>query len=162
MVELEDSILIRVEPERVWTWLGEIPRHYLEWHPDHVACRYERGEDLRVGSVPLFEEYLHGRLHRLRLRATEVTPGSVLRYRSRGLEGAFLISPEDGGTRFTASLAFGTRTPLVGSVLDAVVRRAMGRRLAALQQHMCEEGQNLKLLLERECGAQAHPAEGSG
>ncbi len=150
MVELEDSVLIHVAPERVWTWLNELPRHYVDWHPDHVSCRYERGEDIRVGSVMVFEERLHGRLHHLRLRATQVTPGRTIRYRSRGVEGAFLVSPVDAGSRFTATLSFGTRVPLVGSVVDAVVRRLMGHRLASLQEHMREEGRNLKLMLERQ------------
>jgi hypothetical protein len=150
MVELEDSVLIRVAPERVWSWLNDLPRHYRDWHPDHVSCRYEHGEDLKTGSVLVLEEYLHGRLHRLRLRATQVTPGSAIRYRGRGVRGAFLVSPAGTGSRFTATLSFGTRIPLVRGVSDAVVRLLMGRRLAALQEHMREEGQDLKALLERQ------------
>jgi hypothetical protein len=148
MVELEDSVQIRVAPERVWTWLNELPLHYRDWHPDHVSCRYEHGEGMRVGSVLVFEEYLHGRLHRLRLHATQVVPGRSIRYRGRGVEGAFLVSRQDAGSRFTATLSFGTRVPLVRTVADAVVRRLMGHRLAALQDHMREEGRNLKRMLE--------------
>lgn len=149
MIRLRDSILIDVPPDRVWAWLNDLPSHYREWHPAHVTCRYERGTSLVVGAVLYVEEYLHQRLHRLRLRATEVVPGRVLRYRSRGFRGAFVLELAEGGTRFTAELDFGTRTPVIAFVLDALLRTLLGRQLAAFQAHMGEEGQNLKRLLER-------------
>ena len=95
------------------------------------------------------EERLHGRLHRLRLRATEVVPGEVVRYASRGFAGAFIIAPEGDGTRFTAELSFGTRTPIVGRALDAVASFVLRSRLEAFRKHMHEEGENLKRLLEQ-------------
>jgi hypothetical protein len=78
-----------------------------------------------------------------------VVPGRVLRYRSLGFRGAFIIEPADRGVRFTGELDFGIRTPGVGFVVDAVLRKLLGRELAAIQTHMREEGQNLKRLLER-------------
>lgn len=153
MIRLRDSVLIDVPPARVWAWLNELPSHYHDWHPAHVACRYERGESLEVGAVLYVEEHLHQRLHRLRLRATEVVPGRVMRYRNHGFTGAFLVEPANGGTRFTAELAFGIPTPVIGFIMDAVLRRILARRLAALHTHMREEGRNLKHLLECEHAA---------
>jgi hypothetical protein len=49
---------------------------------------------------------------------------------------------------FTAEICFGTRTPLLGDVLDGMLHMLMGRRLAALKQNMVEEGRTLKLILE--------------
>lgn len=149
MIELRHSIFIDVPAVLVWAWLDELPLHYREWHPGHVACRYERGDSLEVGAVLYVEELLHGRLHRLRLRATEVIPNRVVRYRGRGFRGAFFLDPSNGGSRFTAELTFGTRTPFVGSALDALARRVLARRLRALETHMREEGENLKRLLEQ-------------
>lgn len=150
MIRLRDSILIDVPPERVWAWLNELPTHYREWHPAHVTCRYDRGECLEVGAVLYVEEYFHERVHRLRLRATEVVPGRVMRYRNHGFTGAFLLEPANGGTCFTAELNFGIRTPVIGHLLDALLQRVLGSRLAAFQTHMREEGENLKRVLERE------------
>lgn len=150
MIRLRDSILIDVPPERVWAWLVELPAHYRAWHPAHVTCRYERGTSLEVGAVLYVEEELHGRRHRLCLQATEVIPGRVMRYRSRGFRGAFLLEPVTGGTRFTAELDFGIRTPGIGSALDAIMRRVLAGRLAAFRTHMRQEGENLKRVLERE------------
>ena len=149
MIELRDSTFIEVPPEQVWAWLEEMPLHYRQWHPDHVACRYEDGRVLRTGTVLYVEERLHGRLHRLRLRATEVVPGQVVRYASRGFAGAFVIVPEGDGTRFTAELSFGIRAPIVGRVLDAMAGFTLRSRLEAFRTHMREEGENLKRLLEQ-------------
>ncbi len=149
MIELRDSTFIDARPKHVWTWIEEMPLHYREWHPDHVTCRYEGGQVLRTGTVLHVEERLHGRLHRLRLRATEVVPGEVVRYASRGFAGAFIIAPEGDGTRFTAELSFGTRTPIVGRALDAVASFVLRSRLEAFRKHMHEEGENLKRLLEQ-------------
>jgi len=148
MIQLRDSILIGVPPERVWAWLNDLPEHYAAWHPDHVACRYERGDSLEAGAVLYIEERLHRRLHRFRLRATEVVPDRVVRYRDHGFAGAFQLEPTNGGTCFTAELTLGIRTPVIERVLDAVARGLLARRLAALQTHMREEGENLKRILE--------------
>jgi len=153
MVELQDSVFIEAPPARVWAWLGDLPLHYREWHPAHVSCRYERGESLQVGTVLYVEESLHGRVHKLHLRATEIESGHLLRYETRAFKGAFVVEPVDEGTNFTAQVSFGTRAPLVGGALDALLRRAMSGRLAAFRTHMHEEGQNLKRLLEQENNA---------
>lgn len=148
MIRLRDSILINVPAERIWAWLNDLPLHYREWHTDHVTCRYERGKSLEIGAVLYVEEYLHQRLHRLRLRATEVVPGRLMRYQSRGFRGGFFLEPAEQATRFTAELDFGTGTPVIAFILDAVLRRLLTRQLAALQTHMQEQGRNLKALLE--------------
>jgi uncharacterized protein YndB with AHSA1/START domain len=148
MVEFAESVIINAPPEQVWAWLSDLPRHYREWHPAHVECRYIRGDHLTVGAVLLVVERLHGKQHRLQLRATEVVPNRLLRYASRGFRGAFELKPTDDGTSFTASLEFGWRVPLIGAVIDRVLRLMLMRRLAAFHRHLKEEGRNLKRLLE--------------
>lgn len=148
MIQLRDTILINTPPEKVWTWLNDLPGHYREWHPAHIACRYERGQRLEAGAVLYAEEFLHDRLHRLRLQATEVVPGRALYYRGLGFTGAFLLEPVNGLTNFTAELDIGMRFGILGSILDTALRLVLGDRLAAFQAHMREEGVNLKRLLE--------------
>jgi hypothetical protein len=148
MIRLTDSILIHVPPERVWAFLDDLPARYREWHEDHLTCRFEQGKRLEVGTVLYVEERLHGSVHRLRLRATEVVPDRLMRYRNHGFTGAFLLEPTNGGTRFTAELRFGITTPVIGSLLDVLLRAVLGHRLAAFQSHMREEGENLRRLLE--------------
>lgn len=148
MIRLRDSIQINVAPDRVWAWLDELPTHYRAWHPAHVTCRYERGDHLQVGATLYVEERLHQRLHRLRLRAREVVPERLLRYRGLGYEGAFVLEPATGGTRFTAELAFGVRAPVIGGLVDVMLRPILAHVLPELQAHMREEGENLKRILE--------------
>jgi len=153
MVELQDSVFIEAPPERVWAWLSDLPVHYREWHPAHISCRYERGESLQVGTILYVEESLHGRVHKLHLRATEVVAGHLLRYETPAFAGAFVLEPVGDGTSFTAQLSFGARAPLVEGALDALLRRMLSGRLAAFRTHMHEEGENLKRLLEQETNA---------
>jgi hypothetical protein len=94
------------------------------------------------------EEELHGRPHRMRLRATEVVPNRLVRYSSRGVRGVFRLEEVNGGTRFTATLGFGVALPILGRIADAVMGRIFGARLAAIHEHMREEGRNMKRLLE--------------
>jgi hypothetical protein len=150
VVQLRDSVLIHVPPERVWAWLNELPRHYRAWHPAHADCRYVRGDRLTVGAVLQVDEQLHEKPHSLRLHADVVVPYRLLRYSGRGFRGAFVLEPAKEGTRFIAELEFGLALPLVGRLIDVVLRRLLANRLAAVQVHMREEGVSLKQLLEAE------------
>lgn len=149
MIELRDSVFIQAPPEKVWEWFANLPNHYGVWHPAHGRCWYARGSVLEAGAVLTVEEELHGRQHRLSLRLTEIVPNRLLRYSRWGLRGAFLLEEVNGGTRFTATLGFGVALPLPGRVADRVLARVFATRLAAVQEHMREEGRNLKRLLEQ-------------
>ena len=148
MIELEDSVYIDVPPTRIWEWLSDLPHHYREWHPAHVKCQYLRSDHLCPGAVLGVEEYLHGKLHKLKLRATTVEPNHLLRYTSHGFLGSFELTPQNSGTVFTARLAFGMRIPILRTVIDAILRRMLRSRLNGFRVHMREEGQNLKQLIE--------------
>ncbi len=148
MIELRDTVLIERPASQVWTWLSDLPRHYREWHPAHRRCWYVRGQRLEPGAVLGIEEELHGQRHRLRLKATEVVPNRLLRYSGWGFRGAFLLEDEGGWTRFTATLGLGTAVPIAGRLADRLLRRFFSTRLAAIQEHMREEGNNLKRLME--------------
>jgi hypothetical protein len=149
MIMLQDTIDIRTSPEQVFTWLDHLPEHYLAWHPDHVACRFVKGDAFKEGSILYAEEYIHGKLHRLRFRATCIIPNSRLEYSLfPGMKGAMIIQPLNGMVRFTATLTFGTRVPMLGWLLDRALEPLLSRRLEAMRRHMQEEGENLKRLLE--------------
>lgn len=59
-----------------------------------------------------------------------------------------VLEPVNESTRFIAELEFGLCLPLVGWLLDSVLRRVLAKRLSAFRVHLREESQNLKLLLE--------------
>jgi hypothetical protein len=148
VIRLRDTVTIAVRPETVWHWFENLSRHYRAWHPAHLDCRHVRGDRLAAGAVIQMDEEVHVRRHSLTLRADRVVPGRLLRYSASGLRGAFILEPAGAGTRFTAEMEVGSRLPVVGRLLDAVLRRLLARQLSAIAPHVREEGVNLKRLLE--------------
>ncbi|KPK11176.1 MAG: hypothetical protein AMJ68_06670 [Acidithiobacillales bacterium SG8_45] len=144
-MKLSDSIEISARPETVFSWFTNLDRNYREWHPDHRDSYWLKGDSLSPGSVLYAEEYLHGKLHKLRYQMTEVLPNRHARFRILGAigllvpRGEFRVEPTETGARFTATLY-----PRCGRLL----RLLMPGRVQALITHQEEEGRNLKKLLE--------------
>lgn len=149
MIGLRDSITIQAIPEQIFKWLELMPQEYCAWHPDHVACRVVKGSVLQPGSEIECREYLHGILHVMRLRTTRMDPGRRMEYEITGLgKGAFEVISRDEEVDFVAELELGFDFPIIGTLIDALLRALLSRRLDALRQHMREEGQNLKKIIE--------------
>lgn len=151
MILLKDTVEIETSPAQVFEWLDHLPENYLAWHPDHVACRYLKGRSiLETGSVLYVEEYLHGQLHRLKLRTIQVVPNIRLEYKAGlGIAGAFEVQSKGSKVLFMAEITLGTNLPGLGWALDWIIGALLSDRLEALKQHMAEEGENLKKLLEK-------------
>jgi hypothetical protein len=149
VIELRDTVEIDATPLEVWTWLESMPDHILEWHPDHLAARWVKGGELVPGAVMEVRERLHGKPHRMRMKLTACEPGRWARYRIfPGLGGSLEVEPHAAGSRFTASITMGTRVPIVGRLIDGLLRLVMGSRIEAIRRHQVEAGINLKRLLE--------------
>jgi len=85
----------------------------------------------------------------MRLRPTRVDPGRRLEYEIVGWgRGAFEAIPNGGEVEFVAELDLGSDTPIIGRLVDAILRLFFSRRLEAMRGHMREEGQNLKQTIE--------------
>ena len=142
---LRDSVEIATSPERVWGWLTQLARDYREWHPDHVSARWVIGTPNQVGSVLEAVEWIGGHREKLRLELTAIDPPHRLEYHLRGPislllpGGSFRIEPAGGGSRFEATVQYR---------FGMLAQRLFKRRVAALQRHMREEGENLRRLLE--------------
>ena len=151
MLVLRDTVGIRATPERVFDWLAHLEDNYTSWHPDHVSCRHAAGPRFAPGAVYRIEQYLHGKLHRLTLRVTRVIPNREITYRiAPGFYGTFRMVPQASGVQFVAELSMGCRAPVLGPVLDRLLRHVLRRRLSAQETHMREEGENLRALLEKD------------
>ena len=150
MIRLQDQIEIRTTPEQIWSWLDDLPQVYQSWHPDHVDCRMLHGSLLTVDSEVECQEYLHGKLHTLRFRMTKVIPNKRVEYVVDGLgHGAFETQTSKGGwVHFVAELDIGSDTPIIGWTVDNIFQWFFNARLESMRQHMREEGQNLKAILE--------------
>ncbi|NIS83383.1 MAG: hypothetical protein GTO14_25025 [Anaerolineales bacterium] len=155
MISLRDSIEIRTSPNQVFTWLESMPQEYEDWHPDHVACRVIQGAMLEVGSVIECEEYLHGKFHSMRFRMTKVVPSRRIEFVIEKMgRGAFEVQAMDELVLFVAELEIGSETPIIGSVIDLIFSIFFKQRIDAMRQHMKEEGENLKAILESEISEQ--------
>lgn len=154
MINLKDSIEIKATPEEVFEWLVQRLKDkesYQAWHPDHVDIRWIKGAPLQEGSILYAEEYLHGDLHKLTFRITKIVPNRVIEYRSLfplsilAPGNTFLIEPKgENSCIFTAMGRL--RLPCW---LFKKLHKKHAYKIEATEQHMKEEGENLKRALEK-------------
>jgi len=91
------------------------------------------------------EEYLHGKIHKMKFLSTKIKPNSKIEYKLLFptsiicTGGSFIIKPKGKSCLFTATLSFR---------LGYVLSKLMPSRVDATRRHMKEEGKNLKKLLE--------------
>ena len=155
MIKLKDSIEVGAPAESVFEWLTQRMRDkesYKAWHPDHVDIRWIKGEPLQEGSIVYAEEYLHGVLHKLKFRITKIVPNRAIEYRSLfplsllSPGNTFLIEPK--GQDSCVFTAMGSlRIP---RWLFERMHKNHKDKIEATEQHMKEEGQNLKRALENQ------------
>ena len=149
MIMLRDSITIQTKPEQLFKWLELMPQEYCSWHSDHVACRVIHGSMFQRGSEIECQEYLHGKMHIMQFRLTRVDPCRRMEYEIAGLgKGAFEVIPRGEKVELVAELKLGSDFPVLGTLVDAILRVFLSRRLEAMIQHMREDGQNLKQIIE--------------
>ena len=151
MISLRDSIEIQTTANQVFTWLESMPQEYGAWHPDHVACEVTHGSMLEVGCEIECKEYLHGKLHSMRFRMTKVIPDKRVEFAIERMgRGAFEVQESNDKVMFVAELDIGSDRPILGPIIDLLFTLFFRQRIEAMRQHMAEEGENLKGILESE------------
>lgn len=145
---LKDQTLIEAPPERVFEFFEHMRENYVAWHPDHVAFRWTKGEGLTPGVEFYFEEYIGGKLLKKTVRFTRIEPGRYIEFeptcwlmRLLVPRLSFKILPQGEASLFIARIPI--RTGPVGAWLNR-------REFNAVRQHMKEEGDNLKRMIESE------------
>ena len=144
MITLKDSIKIKTTPEKIFDFFVHFEENYLAWHPDHVKCRWLEGEPFEEGSILYIEEYLHGKLHKMKFLGTKVELNRKIEYKLLFPtsiicpKGSFIIEPKGKTCIFTATLSF-----RFGWLFSKLAKNRVG----AVKKHMKEEGENLKRLL---------------
>ena len=150
MIILKDTDEIKASPEQIIEFFLNFQENFYAWHPDHVKCHYLTPGPLKENSIIYIEEYLYGKLRKLKLHITKIQPNSRIEYKTfLGTKGIFIIEPRETGTLFTAEMHMGTTIPFLGKLRDRIMRMFFSRQLEGLKQHMAEEGQNLKRILEQ-------------
>ena len=81
-VVLTESVEIRTTPEKIFDFFLQLDdARYRAWHPgDHVTFRRLRGEPWEEGSVVYAEEYIHGKLHKLKFLVTKMVPNREIEF----------------------------------------------------------------------------------
>ncbi len=149
MIVLRDTIEIKASPEQNFEFFVHFKENFHAWHPDHVECRYLTEGPLREGSVIYIEEYLHGKLHKLKLHIVKIEPNSRIEYKTfLGTKGVFIMEPRGANSLFTAEMYIGTKIPVLRSLVDRIMGMFLSRQLESIKRHMAEEGQTLKRILE--------------
>jgi hypothetical protein len=152
-IYLKDSVEIKTTPEKVFDFLIHLvdEESYRAWHPDdHVTLRWIKGQPWEEGSVLYAEEYIHGKLHKLKFLITKVVPNREIEFMplSRLLriyfpKNTFTIEPKGDTCVFTA-----TGCLRVGRIVKILAKNKLEVGLASVKKHMKEEGENLKRILE--------------
>lgn len=158
MLTLVDSIEIKASRDKIEDWFKHLDQHYTDWHPDHVKGEFLTG-GFDEGDICYFEEYLHGRLHRLKFQMNSVRKNgaSFFEYglmgtlgKLLGAKGTFEIKPGEDASTFTATFSFrGGR----------LISKVMKGEIEALKLHMQEEGINLKKIMESTENAPLDPTD---
>jgi hypothetical protein len=145
MITLKDSIEIKTTPEKIFEWFRNLDKHYRSWHPDHVKWVNETG-GLNEGDIVYYEEYIHGKLHKIRSKITKAEENKRIQFKNLfpmsilSPKGSFIIDSRGESCIFTATLSI-----RFGWLLSKLAKS----RLGAGKKHIKEEGENLKRLLER-------------
>ena len=159
MINLKDSIEVEASPEMVYAWLVQRmmdKESYQAWHPDHVDIRWIKGEPLQEGSIIYAEEYLHGDLHKLKFRITKIVANRMIKYRCLfplsilAPGNTFLIEPKGENSCIFTAMGI-LRLPVW---LFKRLHKKHKNKIEATEQHIKEEGENLKRALEYQPGAE--------
>lgn len=152
-VVLRDSIEIKTTAEKIFNFLTGIvnDESYRAWHQeDHVSFKWLKGNPWTEGSILYAEEFIHGKLHKLKFEIIKIVPDRRIEYapisrfvRKFFPKNEFIIEPNGECCRFIAS-----GTYRVGKIGKIFFNKAIEKGLSSVRKHMKEEGENLKSILE--------------
>lgn len=154
-IVLTDSIEIKTTPEKIFNFLTSLvdDESYRAWHhDDHVTLRWLKGRPWEEGSVAYAEEYIHGKLHKLKFVVTKVVPNKEIEYapvsrliRRYFPKNKFYIEHKGETCIFIASGIF-----RLGWLVKTFFKKNLEHGLSSVKKHMKEEGENLKRILEND------------
>jgi len=148
MKKLVDSIEIYASAEDIFNGIIKVlstEEGYRMWSTDHVSCKWVKGKPFEKESVLYIEEYLHGKLHKMKFAHMNVVRNKSLEYKLRFPmsvicpQGSLRIIQNEESCTFEAMLAFR---------MSGILFKIAGNQVNALKNHMKEEGERLKAIVE--------------
>ncbi|TFG14257.1 MAG: SRPBCC family protein [Promethearchaeota archaeon] len=146
MKTLTDSIEINAPPEKVYEWFTKFDENYLEWHPDHVKAIWLTEKKMEIGAKLYCEEYIHNELHKIKFKCSKIEPNKIIEFKNLFPislicpKGSFMFESRGNKCLFTATLSF-----RMGNLLSKIAKE----QVEAFKEHMKEEGENLKKIIEK-------------
>ena len=144
---LQDGIQIYAPSAKVFIFFQEMAENYVPWHPDHHEFCWIDGEAVEVGHIFAFKETINGHQQDKAMRFIEVERNRLLAFepvnwfvRLLMPRLSFEIKPiDEQSCRFIAKIHLR---------VGPLAQRLNAKEFNAVRQHMKEEGQNLKQMVE--------------
>ncbi|MFC5367964.1 SRPBCC family protein [Salinirubrum litoreum] len=143
---LAETTRIHASRSDVYRFFEAMEENYERWHPDHLGFRWVSGDGLQAGAEAYFEERIAGETQAKTVRFTEVVPGRYIEFKPTSLlvglllpSISFTIDSTEDGCEFVQRIT--VRTGPIGARLNR-------REFDAVREHMREEGENLKAIVE--------------
>ena len=159
-VVIQDSIVIKTSPENIFEFLTSIvdDDSYRTWHnEDHVSFQWLKGRPWEKDSILYAKEYIHGKLHKLKFKITEIVTNQRIEYTPTSCfvrkffpKNEFIIEPKGDSCRFIAK-----GTYRIGKIGKIFFKGSIEKALSSVKKHMREEGENLKNILETKLNNQS-------
>jgi len=148
MKELTDSIEIYASNEEVFNAIIKVlssDEGYRMWNPEHRSCRWVKGKPFEKDAVLYVEEYLHGKLHRLKFTNMNIKRNRSIEYKLSFPmsiicpRGSFIIIQNKESCTFKATLSYR---------MSSILEKVAGNRIKAMKKHIEKEGERLKIIVE--------------
>jgi len=149
MLEIVDKITIKSTPDKVYNTLVfffQSTEHYKLWHKDHISCRWKKGKDFSTGSILIAKEYIHGTIYKLGFSIIRCEQNSGFKYK---MLFPFSIICSGGSFKMVSK---GTDTEMLAQLnfrFGFLLKVFFKNTIESLQNHMKEEGLNIKEMIEK-------------
>jgi uncharacterized protein YndB with AHSA1/START domain len=148
---LSGSIEIKTTPEKIWEFFTNLEKNYKAWHPqDHILFKWTKGKPMESGSNWYGEEVVRGKVFKLK-----GTIGEVIQNRKIVFKYSFpisLVAPRFEWLIETKGLnsVFIAKSYLrAGDLFYKLSKKEMETKIEMHNEHVREEGENLKKILEQ-------------
>ncbi len=147
---LHSETLIEASPADVFSFFDNMDKNYVAWHPDHHQFEWRKGRGCEVGNVFFFNETVAGQAQPKEVVFTEVKRDRLIAFAPTNRffrlflpRISFQMEPVGPHTNLVATLIL-----RFGPLAQWIKRRELG----LVRQHMHEEGENLKRMVEANQG----------
>ena len=149
---LKNSIEIKTTPEKIWEFFTNLEKNYKAWHPkDHILFKWTKGKPMESGSKWYAEEVVKGKMFKLNGNIGEVIPNKKIVFKYSfpislvAPKFEWLIEPKGSNSIFTAISYL-----RAGNLLYKLSKKEMETKIEMHNKHVKEEGENLKMILEKQ------------